>query len=97
VTKSSWVKSIRLSSIRPASSTSPGRGRSWSDTSRVRVTALLSRSEVARISEPHAEMRTAGVIIAERTESAPGKVSIDRILVVSARVSTKLRDADLTR
>jgi hypothetical protein len=42
----------------------------------VRITALLSRSDVARISEPHAEMRTAGVIIAERTEVASGKVVI---------------------
>jgi len=44
--------------------------------SRVRTTALLRRSEVARIRDPHAEMSTAGVIIAERTEIALGKVGI---------------------
>ena len=46
------------------------------ETSRVRVTALLRRSDVARISEPHAEISTAGVIIAERTEIALGKSPI---------------------
>jgi hypothetical protein len=40
----------------------------------VRITALLRRSDVARISDPHAEMSTAGVIIAESTEMASGKV-----------------------
>jgi hypothetical protein len=40
----------------------------------VRITALLSRSDVARIKEPQAEMRTAGVIIADRTDMASGKV-----------------------
>jgi len=39
---------------------------------------LLSRSEVARMSDPHAEMSTAGVIIAERTDVASGKLVISR-------------------
>jgi hypothetical protein len=38
------------------------------------MTALLNRSDVARMSDPHAEIRTAGVIIAERTEMASGKL-----------------------
>ena len=40
----------------------------------MRATALLSLSDVARMSDPQAEMSTAGVIIAERTEIASGKL-----------------------
>jgi hypothetical protein len=43
------------------------------------LTALLSRSDVARISDPHAEMSTAGVIIADRTEIASGKLVIFQV------------------
>jgi hypothetical protein len=59
----------------------------------VRVTALVNRSDVARISEPHAEMSTAGVIIAERTEIASGK-----LVMCSARtVVEKLAESWLPR
>jgi hypothetical protein len=39
---------------------------------------LVSLSDVARMSDPHAEISTAGVIIAERTEVASGMLVIVR-------------------
>jgi hypothetical protein len=59
----------------------------------VRVTALLRRSEVARISDPQADMSTAGVIIADRTAIGSGKLftlycnaARERVTYLSARL-----------
>jgi hypothetical protein len=67
---------MRLSSSRPSARWSFERGIRADEISRVRATALLNRSDVARMSDPHAEMSTAGVIIADRTEVASGKLVI---------------------
>lgn len=57
----------------------------------MRITALLSLSEVARMSDPHAEMSTAGVIIADRTEIASGKFVM--LLQTPRRLQIALEDS----
>src|SRR5437868_13833641 len=65
---------MRRSSSTSAVCSTLARGTRWDEISRVRETARFNRSEVARISDPHAEMSTAGVIIADSTEIALAKL-----------------------
>ena len=58
-----------------------------SEISRVRVTALLSLSEVARMSEPQADISTAGVIIADRAAIGSGKLGTPYCNAPAARVT----------
>ncbi|MFO0848573.1 MAG: hypothetical protein U0871_08460 [Gemmataceae bacterium] len=70
---------VSWSAIRCRSSTSSGVAASsgslaaWSPSARTRSTTRPSRLEVARLRVPDAEMSTAGVIIAPRTDAAGGR------------------------
>src|ERR1051325_3003133 len=68
---------MRLSSSISALCSTLASGANWVEISRVRETARFNRSDVARMSDPHAEMSTAGGIIAESTEIALAKLVIE--------------------
>src|SRR5262252_677754 len=80
VRSSSWPTIIdRLSACRSDSSNSDSRSKR-SDKSLTRATTCIRRFDVDRTSMPQAEIRTAGVIIADRTWSADDNWSIRSFL-----------------